>query len=206
MDGWKQLVPICGHLLNGYQVWVSVFSIGFSFNLGWMWSRPSSPMVSSHSYDVFLGGSSGCNTWRNDITIPILRFVHIICPFEYRQLNQWRKECNLLIHIILHLRYIPMEVYLACDNVYPLWVPTQCFSCSVLLAALNVKVAFSIVNFNESLICIPFRQHGVSYFHPQMQKFDPLMFSIERRAKEDSNILLFVISKDTTAVTCLLEV
>ena len=50
------------------------------------------------------------------------------------------------------------------------------------------------------------RQHGVSYFDPQMQKFDPLMFSIERRAKEDSNILLFVISKDTTAVACLLEV
>ena len=52
----------------------------------------------------------------------------------------------------------------------------------------------------------PSRQHGVSYFNPQLPHWDVRMVPIEREAKERSSVLLFVISGDTLSVASMVEV
>ena len=50
------------------------------------------------------------------------------------------------------------------------------------------------------------RQHGVSYFNPQLPHWDVRMVPIEREAKERCSVLLFVISGDTLSVASMVEV
>ena len=51
-----------------------------------------------------------------------------------------------------------------------------------------------------------FRQHGVSYFNPQLPHWDVRMVPIEREAKERCSVLLFVICGDTLSVASMVEV
>ena len=53
---------------------------------------------------------------------------------------------------------------------------------------------------------IPHRQHGVSYFNPQVPKWDTQLIPIEREAKDRCSVLLFVVSGDTLSVATLVEV
>jgi len=50
------------------------------------------------------------------------------------------------------------------------------------------------------------RQHGASYFNPQIFNWDPMLFPIENQAKSDCNILLFVVTGETLSVGSLTEV
>jgi len=50
------------------------------------------------------------------------------------------------------------------------------------------------------------RQHGVSYFNPQVPNWDPRLIPIEQEAKDRCSVLLFVVSGDTLSVASLVEV
>lgn len=50
------------------------------------------------------------------------------------------------------------------------------------------------------------RQNGISYFNPQVSHWDVRMIPIERDAKENSSVLLFVVSGDTLSVASMVEV
>lgn len=56
-------------------------------------------------------------------------------------------------------------------------------------------------------IAIPIlRQYGVSYFNPQLPNWDTRLIPIENQAKEQSRILLFVVSGDTLSVASMVEI
>ena len=55
-------------------------------------------------------------------------------------------------------------------------------------------------------LSLSLRQHGVSYFNPQLPHWDVRMVPIEREAKERSCVLLYVVCGDTLSVASMVEV
>ena len=49
------------------------------------------------------------------------------------------------------------------------------------------------------------RQHGVSYFNPQVENWDRRLLPIEREAKERCSVLLYVVSGETLSVASMVE-
>lgn len=55
-------------------------------------------------------------------------------------------------------------------------------------------------------LAIPFLDtHGISYYNPQVENWSPEIIEIERRAKQNAQILLFVIDKQTRSTVSLVE-
>lgn len=55
-------------------------------------------------------------------------------------------------------------------------------------------------------LAIPFLDtHGISYYNPQVENWSPEIIEIERHAKQNAQILLFVIDKQTRSTVSLVE-
>lgn len=50
-----------------------------------------------------------------------------------------------------------------------------------------------------------YREHGVSFFNPQLPHWDVRLMPIEREAKEYCSVLLFVVCGDTLSVASMVE-
>lgn len=48
-------------------------------------------------------------------------------------------------------------------------------------------------------------KHGIDYYNPQVKEWSEELIEIEAKAKEDADILLFVISKETRSIASMIE-
>lgn len=55
-------------------------------------------------------------------------------------------------------------------------------------------------------MCVPNRSHGLTYYNPQVAHWSVSFIPIEAEAKDHSQVLLYVIGRESRGVTSMLEV